>query len=61
MPQKPQGSLPRWGRGGVGAVGVSREAPIPAFPQRGKEPIANLDLLRSEAERLSFAEARVSL
>ena len=32
--------LPHWGRVGVGAAScVLHRAPIPAFPQRGKEPI----------------------
>jgi hypothetical protein len=30
-------SLPRWGRAGVGARPAARTAPIPTFPQRGKE------------------------
>jgi hypothetical protein len=30
-------SLPLWGRAGVGALPAARSAPIPTFPQRGKE------------------------
>jgi hypothetical protein len=44
-PLSSSSSLPRWGRVGVGARAFAHaqtlpalRAPIPAFPQRGKEP-----------------------